>query len=76
MRKANRILVVTVVVVFIAASSFVAPVLPTNGNPLQLAGFFPKYVSVSCMLFHVGLAYGPNSFLGGGWVLNPFCGLQ
>lgn len=56
--------------------SFAVPFVPSNGNPFQLAGFFPRFVSPSCALFHIGVALGPNSFLGMRWVLSPFCNLQ
>lgn len=64
-----------VILVLGAAFLFVVPIIPTSGNPLQLAGFFPRYASATCVVFHAGVAYGPNSFLGMRWFLSPVCGL-
>ena len=66
---------VLVVLMLVAAFLFVAPIIPIGGNPLQFAGFFPRYASVTCFMLHVGVAYGPNSFVGNKWVLSPFCGI-
>ena len=64
-----------ILIIVILGVFFLAPVIPTSGNRFQLAGFFPVYASASCVLIHIGMAYGPNSFLGMRWVLDPFCGL-
>jgi len=70
----NRGMVVPgVAVVAIIAFFFLAPIIPVKDNPLQLAGFFPRYESVTCALAHVGAAYGPDSFSGMKWVLGA-CG--
>jgi len=71
--SSRRLVIIGVVVALIVVVFFVVPIIPTSGNPLQLAGFFPRYESASCALFHTGMAYGPNSFDGGRWGLHDFC---
>ncbi len=52
---------------------YFAPVVPYD-NPLQLAGFFPRYVSLSCLMFDGGVAYGVSRFPANDvWHLEPFC---
>lgn len=67
--------VVGVSIVAVVAFFFFAPVFPYS-NFLQTAGFFPRYVSLSCMVFHVGVAYGFGGFPANHiWHLEPFCNI-
>jgi hypothetical protein len=71
MKRALKVLFLPAIVLF-----FVAPIVPTpNGHivPFQTAGVFPRYESLSCALFRVGLAYGPNSFQQNRWTLELSC---
>ena len=62
----------TVVVVSLAITFFFfAPVV--YHNPMNFAGNAEEYESMSCALFNVGISYGHQTFLGGNWVLRPFC---
>jgi hypothetical protein len=72
--SSRRLVIIGVVVALIVVVFFVVPIVPTSDNPLQLAGFFPRYESASCALFHTGTAYGIDSFDGGRWGLHDFCG--
>jgi hypothetical protein len=66
-------LVVVAVVASFMVFFFVAPVVPYN-NPVQLAGFFPRYVSLSCLAFDRGVAYGFGGFPANHvWHLESFC---
>lgn len=72
MRRAVKVVIFAAVVFFV-----VAPIIPTpNGEivPFQLAGFFPRFESLSCALLHEGIAIGPISFQGS-WTVSDGCAI-
>ena len=67
--SSRRVVIIGVMIALVVVV-FIVPVVPTTSDSFLLAGFFPRYESVSCVLIHVGMAYGPNSFDGMKWVLG------
>lgn len=60
LNKRKAIVLVGVLTSFLVFFYF-APVIPYS-NPTQLAGFLPRYVSLSCLVFGTGVAYGIGGF--------------
>lgn len=71
MVKRRTALMVALILIF-----FAVPFVPWHGQQVQFAGFFPRYASPSCVLFHVGVAIGPDSFQRMAWVVSPFCSVS
>ena len=71
MNKRQSIVVVVAVLASFMVFFYFAPVVPHN-NQTQLAGFFPRYISLSCLVFHSGVTYGLGGFpANNAWHLEP-----
>lgn len=71
----QSIIVVVAVLASVMVFFYFAPVVPYH-NPVQFAGFFPRYVSLSCLVFHRGVAFGVGGFpANDAWHLEPFCNM-
>ena len=64
--------IVLVVVVLLLVVFFFVPII--YYNPMNKAGNFSGYESLSCALFNVGVSYGHNSFHENSWGFIPSCG--